>query len=207
LEAGYYNLNIMNIRILLAVPIAALTLFSCSKENENLEQQVNTRKTAITDYLDNFYDDPFTYGTPITTDDENGVAFSFKAIRVGGEERGYLATNTAGTIIYFADVDRTGLVLNIYDFQSGEELEMLDIDDHSEYESTNSFDFIEIIEDVNSGARSKSKRKFWGSTVLNDKLPCIGGKEMFFTKTGRFGSKMVQNGGRIPVRVCLNYIN
>jgi hypothetical protein len=167
----------MNIRLFVAVPIAALTLFSCSKDNENLEQQVNTRKTAVTDYLDDFYDDPYTYGTPITTEDENGVEFSFKAITVDGEERGYLATNTAGTISYFADVDRTNHILTSYDFQSGEEVETLDIDSHAEYSSTNSFDFIEIIEDVNSGARSKSGRKFWGNKDLNDATPCIGGQK------------------------------
>ena len=153
-----------------------LALLSCSKENDNLEQQSNTRKTAVTDYLDDFYDDPYTYGTPITTEDENGVEFSFKAITVDGEERGYLATNTAGTVSYFADVDRTNHTLTTYDFQSGEEIETLDIDSHVEYSSTNSFDFIEIIEDVNSGARSKTGRKFWGYVRGNVAIPCMGGK-------------------------------
>lgn len=165
----------MNIRNLLLIPIVVLALISCSKENKNLEQQNNSRKTAITDYLDDFYDDPYTYGTPITTTDENGVEFSFEAITVDGEERGYLATNTAGTVTYFADVDRTNHILTSYDFQSGEEIETLDIDNHAEYSSTNSFDFIQIIEDVNSGARSKSGRKFWGKTIIR-KDPCMGGQ-------------------------------
>jgi hypothetical protein len=190
----------MNIRLFVAVPIAALTLFSCSKDSENLEQQVNTRKTAVTDYLDDFYDDPYTYGTPITTEDENGVEFSFKAITVDGEERGYLATNTAGTVSYFADVDRTNHILTSYDFQSGEEEEILDIDEEPEYTSTGSLNFVGIVVDVNSGAGARRKFVGYGKPVYNG--PCNNGFQSGYTPYYFFWFEIKGKSGTPPMRPC-----
>lgn len=153
----------MNVRSLTLIPGILLMLFSCSKENSQLEhQQPKKYKTTneVQAYLLNFYGDGYLFGDSVSTTDKNGITYIVKEVIVDGEGRGYYASDQTGSVQYFADVNRTNYVLTIKDFQAGLEEEFTNINAHGEYTSTDEFDFIKIIQDIESG--QSEKRRFWG---------------------------------------------
>jgi len=153
----------MNKRSLILITGMFFLLFSCSKENSQLEHQQSKKYKStheVQAYLLNFYGDGHMFGDSVSTTDKNGITCIVKEVIVNGEARGYYASNQTESVQYFADVDRSNHVLTTKDFQTGLEEEFTNINAHDDYASTDEFDFIKIIQDADSG--QTEKRRFWG---------------------------------------------
>src|SRR5690606_36898034 len=102
--------------------------------------------------VDVFYEEEVTFdiGRTATVNEEEARYDCTEIIFAGHERaRGYLVSDhETGEFLYLADVDRTNYVLRTLDIANAEREIIRDINLHPDYESTNGFDFIQIIEEI-----------------------------------------------------------
>lgn len=159
---------------------AIFGLASCSKgEKDNFMKSGETieNKSSADDFLSNYYSAGYQYGQNIiTTNGEN--TYEVKEVVVDGDSRarGYVAFDEQDELLYFVDIDRGANVLTAFDVGSGEYTSHGDIDQWEDYAAYNQLDVILLIGDLNDDPIERGKRKFWGTTVVNDEVvPCMGG--------------------------------
>lgn len=134
-----------------------------SKEQINLSfSQREESNSEVSEYLTSFYKKDFSYRESIETYDDEGYYIVTEVI-VDKElsARGYVVVDkNSGDFLYFVDVDRINYVLTAVNIATSETILISNINSASNYESTNGFDFMKIIEEYNND--STTKRRFWG---------------------------------------------
>lgn len=159
----------------------ALLVFgaSCSKNNDQFLNERGYHKSAATDFLDDFYDPlDHDFGDSITTTD-GGVTHTVVEVFVDGAStsRGFVAYNSSGTFVYFADVNRSTDVLTMEDIGAETSEHLAEIDTMWEYNNFDDMDIMEVVEHMNNNPSVAAKRKFMGNKKLDDNYPCIGGSK------------------------------
>lgn len=177
-------------KLTLLVVFSMLLFTSCSNEDTSLQENTTNLRdeeqnssifqregisSEISNYLTDYYKSSFTFGKTIETfEGENYYLVTEVVIDSETSARGYIGTNKlTGDFLHFVDVDRTNYILTSVDIDKLETKTIFNIDDLSNYESTDKFDFISTIENINN--TPTGKRKFWGSQSSNCADEYVGG--------------------------------
>lgn len=164
--------------------ISSITFIGCSGEDAQKNEEVSTTisqrlsiNSEVDGYVGTFYASGFEYGESRETSDEN-TTYVVTEVLVNSETsaRGYVVTEKlTDNFLYFVDVDRIGYNLTTFDVVNNYTRVFHEIDKNEEYFTTHEFDFIVIVDTVNSN--SQRKRKFFGWSGWEPMGPCENGEQ------------------------------
>jgi hypothetical protein len=182
-----------NMGKILSMGILCLTLcfsFSCSqKQIEVTPQKSNSVTlrgnksasilgTAAHNFVNTFYNSTsYTVGRQVNTTVDSQI-LTVSEIILSGEvsARGYIVTNKVDNApLYFADVDREAYNMTSVDIRNNDMRVWTNINQGTLYNTSNQFDFIEIVLQDNENPGDAETRRFWGWDVW-EYTPCENGR-------------------------------